>query len=378
MFRGLWSVARKEFIHVRRDPITIFIALMIPMVQLTIFGYALDTDIKHIRTAVCNLDNRAASRELIDKFAATQYYDIVEYVPSDEALRQAIVDGRVHVGIKIPPDYSERLSRGNSARVLVLIDGSDSQMAFRAQSTAVSLGMRLSIQQANNTAHAEPVEAAPVEAPPIDVRPRTLFNPDMRSANFMVPGLLGVIMQLVTVMLTALSIVREKENGTLEQLLVTPVSKLGLMIGKLIPYAVLGVVETGLVLFVMWAIFAVPINGSLLLLWALIPIFLFAGLGLGLLISTFAQNQAQAFQVSFLVILPSVLLSGFFFPRESMPRLIYPFTTIIPVTYFLEILRGIILRGAGWPDLWRQSLILLGMGIGILAVAAARFQKRLG
>ena len=369
MFRGLWSVARKEFIHVRRDPITIFIALMIPMVQLTIFGYALDTDIKHIRTAVCNLDNRAASRELIDKFAATQYYDIVEYVRSDEALRQAIVDGRVHVGIKIPPDYSERVSRGQGARILVLVDGSDSQMAFRAQSTAVSLGLRLSIQQANKLAIANP---------PIDVRPRTLFNPDMRSANFMVPGLLGVIMQLVTVMLTALSIVREKENGTLEQLLVTPVSKLGLMIGKLIPYAVLGVVETGLVLFVMWAIFAVPINGSLLLLWALIPIFLFAGLGLGLLISTFAQNQAQAFQVSFLVILPSVLLSGFFFPRESMPRLIYPFTTIIPVTYFLEILRGIILRGAGWPELWRQALILLGMGVGILAVATARFQKRLG
>lgn len=371
MFRGLLSVAKKEFIHVRRDPVTVFIALMIPMIQLTIFGYALDTDIKHIRTAVYNLDNRAASRELIDKFEATQYYDIVEYVHSDEALRQAIVDGRVHVGIKIPPDYSERLDRGEGARVLVLVDGSDSQMAFRAQSTAVSLGLRLSIQQTNGTGHA-------VEAPPIDIRPRTLFNPDMRSANFMVPGLIGIIMQLVTVMLTALAIVREKENGTLEQLLVTPVSKLGLMVGKLIPYAVIGIVETALVLFVMWALFAVPINGSLLLLWALIPIFLFTGLGLGLLISTVAQNQAQAFQVSFLVILPSVLLSGFFFPREAMPRAIYPFTAIIPVTYFIEILRGIILRGAGWPELWRQSLILLGMGIGILAVAAARFQKRLG
>ena len=369
MFRGLWSVARKELIHVRRDPITVFIALMIPMVQLTIFGYALDTDIKHIRTAVLNQDNRPASRQLIDRFKATQYYDIVEYAHGDEALRQAIVDGRVHVGIKIPPDYSERLARREGARVLVLVDGSDSQMAFRAQSTAVSLGLRLSIQQ---------VDKAAISDPPIDIRTRTLFNPDMRSANFMVPGLVGIIMQLVTVMLTALAVVREKENGTLEQLLVTPVSRLGLMIGKLIPYAVIGVVETALVLFVMWAVFAVPINGSMLLLWALIPIFLFAGLGLGLLISTIAQNQAQAFQVSFLVILPSVLLSGFFFPRESMPRAIYPFTTIIPVTYFLEILRGIILRGAGWNELWRQSLILLGMGVGILAVAAARFQKRLG
>jgi len=370
LFRGLWSVARKEFIHVRRDPITVFIALMIPMVQLTILGYALDTDIKHIRTAVYDLDHRAAGRELIDKFEATQYYDVVEYVDSDDALRQAIVEGRAHVGIKIPPDYSERLAREEDARVLVLVDGSDSQMAFRAQSTAVSLGLQLSIRQVSSKER--------MARPPIDIRPRTLFNPDMRSANFMVPGLLGVIMQLVTVMLTALAIVREKENGTLEQLLVTPVSRLGLMIGKLIPYAVIGILETAMVLFVMWAVFAVPVNGSLLLLWALIPIFLFAGLGLGLLISTFARNQPQAFQLSFLVILPSVLLSGFFFPRESMPPIIYPFTTIIPVTYFLEILRGIILRAAGWPELWRQSLILLGMGVAILAIAAARFQKRLG
>ena len=213
---------------------------------------------------------------------------------------------------------------------------------------------------------------------PVDIRPRTLFNPDMRSANFFVPGLVGVIMQIVTVLLTALSIIREKENGTLEQLLVTPVGRLGLMLGKLVPYGVLGVVETALVLFVMWSVFGVPINGSLLLLWALIPIFLFTGLGLGLLISTIAQSQPQAFQISFLVIMPSILLSGFVFPRDSMPAPIYPVTCIIPVTYFLEILRGIIIRGAGWPELWPQALILAGMGITIITIATARFQKRLG
>lgn len=369
MFRGLWSVARKEFIHMRRDPLTVFISLLLPMVQLTIFGYALDTDVKHIRTIVCNLDNRPASRELIDRFQSTQYYDVVELCTSDAALRQAIVEGRAHVGVKIPPDYSERLERGDNAQVLVLVDGSDSQIAFRAQSTAVSVGMNLSIRQVNK---------GRVVKPPIDVRPRTLFNPDMRSANFMVPGLLGVVMQVVTVMLTALSIVRERENGTLEQLLVTPVSKLGLMIGKIVPYAVLGVVETAMVLFVMWAIFAVPIEGSLLLLWALVPLFLFAGLGFGLLISSVAQNQAQALQMSYFTILPSILLSGFIFPRESMPKIIYPITTIIPVTYFLEILRGIIIRGAGWAEVWKQTLILLVMGVVILAVAASRFRKRLG
>jgi ABC transporter DrrB family efflux protein len=188
----------------------------------------------------------------------------------------------------------------------------------------------------------------------------------------------GVIMQIVTMILTALSIVKEKENGTLEQLMVTPVGKLGVMLGKLLPYGVLGLIESAAVLWIMWAVFGVPVSGSLLLLWALIPIFLFTGLGFGLLISTIAQNQAQAFQVSFLVIMPSILLSGFVFPREAMPAPIYPITAIIPVTYFLEILRGIILRGAGWSELWRQALILAGMGIIILAAATARFQKRLG
>lgn len=374
MFRGFRSIIVKEFIHIRRDPLTLLIAMLIPMVQLTIFGYALDTDIKNIRTAVYDLDRRAASRDLINAFAATRYFRIAEYVDSERALRQAIVAGRVSVGVEIPPDYSERLARGQDARVLVLVDGSDSQVAFRAQSTALSLGLRLSIQRVARAQirHPELVEG------PVDIRPRTLFNPDMRSANFFVPGLVGVIMQIVTVLLTALSIIREKENGTLEQLLVTPVGRLGLMLGKLVPYGVLGVVETALVLFVMWSVFGVPINGSLLLLWALIPIFLFTGLGLGLLISTIAQSQPQAFQISFLVIMPSILLSGFVFPRDSMPAPIYPVTCIIPVTYFLEILRGIIIRGAGWPELWPQALILAGMGITIITIATARFQKRLG
>lgn len=368
MLKGMSAIAVKEFIHVRRDPITIVIALLIPLVQLTIFGYALNTDIKNINTAVLNLDRQTTSRKLIYAFEATGYYKVVENVRSEAALRQAIADGRVHVGIEIPPDYSDKVNSGRSAQVLVLVDGSDSQVAFRAQSTAVSLGLEMSISRIGRL----------TDSPPIDIRPRTLFNPDMKSANFMVPGLLGVIMQLVTTMLTALSIVREKENGTLEQLLVTPVSRLGLMLGKLVPYAVLGAFETAMVLFVMWAIFGVPINGSLVLLCVLAPIFLFTGLGLGLLISTFAQNQAQAFQVSFLVILPSILLSGFFFPRESMPAPIYPVTAIIPVTYFLEILRGIIIRGVGWSGVWQQSLILCAIGLAVITIATLRFQKRLG
>lgn len=369
MFRGLRAIAAKEFIHVLREPSTIVFALLIPMVQLIIFGYALDTDVRHISTAVLNQDQKTASRELINRFIATQYFDVVEYVSSDQTLREEIVSGRAHVGIKIPPDFSENVSRGTGSQVLVLIDGSDSQVASRAQSAALSLGLQLSTER---------ITSRRTYNPSVDVRPRVLFNPDMRSANFFVPGLVGIIMQIVLMMLTALSIVREKENGTLEQLLVTPVGRFGLMVGKLVPYAVLGLIEIAVVLFLMWALFGVPIHGSILLLAALAPIFLFSGLGLGLLISTFAQSQVQAFQASFLIILPSVLLSGFVFPRESMPALIYPVTAIIPVTYYLEILRGIIIRGAGWSELWRQVFILIGLGAVILSIAAARFQKRLG
>jgi len=370
VFRGLVSIALKEFIHLRRDPATLVFALLIPIVQLTIFGYALDTDTKHIRAAVYNLDRRAASRELINKLQATQYYDFVKTVYSDDALREEIVRGNVHVGLKIPPNYSNKLKRGQQAQALVLIDGSDSQIAFRAQSTALSVGLNSSLQLAGLNGLAR----APSR---IDIRPRTLFNPDMKSANFFVPGLVGVILQLVTMMLTALSIVKEKENGTLEQLLVTPVGRMGMMLGKLIPYGLLGLVETALILFIMWAIFGVEVSGSLVLLWLLVPLFLFCSLGLGLMISTFAGNQAQAFQMSFLIILPSVLLSGFVFPRDAMPPMIYPITSIIPVTYFLEILRGIILRGASFADLWRQALILGVMGVVIISIASLRFQKRL-
>jgi ABC transporter DrrB family efflux protein len=369
VLRGLRAVAAKEIIHVRRDPAALAISVLLPIVQLTIFGYALDTDVKHIRTAVYDLDHRPASRQFVHRMEATQYYSVVEYVNSDGALRDSIVAGRAKVGVKIPPDYSEKLLRGETAQILVLVDGSDSQIAFKAQTTAVFLATNMALEK---------LSARGSVTMPVDVRPRVLFNPDMKSANFFVPGLVGLIMQIVTTMLTALSIVREKEQGTLEQLLVTPVDKLALMLGKLAPYAALGLFQTALVVFLMWSVFGVGINGSLLLLAALAPIFLFAGLGLGLMISTFARTQAQAFQASFLIILPSVLLSGFVFPRESMPALIYPLTTIIPVTYFLEILRGIILRGAGWPELWRPAMILLLLGTGIMTIAVARFQKRLG
>ena len=367
MFRGLWPVMRKEVIHIRRDPATRFI-FAIPLLELLLFGYAIEMDVKNISTVVFNLDQQKESRELIKEFESTRYFRVTGQVYSDRDLERAIVSGRAKVGIKIPPDYSEQLVNGRQAQVQVLIDGSDSTSALRLLQASQTLGFLKSLKKIGFT----------TEMVAVDVRPRLLFNPNLESANFFVPGLIGVILQLVTVFLTAFSIVRERERGTMEQLLVTPVSKEGLILGKLLPYCAIGFIQTGLVLTVMVVLFGVPIHGSVSLLLLLSGVFLIPALGMGIVISTFARNQGEAMQMAMMVMLPSILLSGFVFPRESMPYAIYLLTFLIPATYYLEILRGIILRGAGWAALWDEALILLGFGVLFMVLSALRFKKRLG
>jgi len=274
------------------------------------------------------------------------------------------------VALKIPPDYTDRVLLGQPVQVQVLIDGSNSTVAMQALNVSSSIALRESI---TSLARSLGVAASPL----VEARARVLFNPDMRTANFMVPGLVGVILQLVTMLLTAFSIVREKENGTLEQLMVTPVSRLGLIVGKLVPYGVVGIIETISVIIVMRVLFQVPVAGSLLLLGGFTLIFLCTTLGLGLLISTVARNQMEALQVAFLVILPSILLSGFIFPQENMPYPIYVIGQFVPVTYFIRILRGIILRDAGFIDLWQNGAILIVMGFVVLMLATLRFSKRM-
>ncbi len=367
MFRGLWPVMRKEVIHIRRDPATRFI-FAIPLLELLLFGYAIEMDVKNISTVVFNLDQQKESRELIREFESTRYFRVTGQVYSDRELERAIVSGRAKVGIKIPPDYSEQLVNGRQASVQVLIDGSDSTSALRLLQASQTLGFLKSLKKIGFT----------TEMAAVDVRSRLLFNPNLESANFFVPGLIGVILQLVTVFLTAFSIVRERERGTMEQLLVTPVSKEGLILGKLLPYCAIGFMQTGLVLSVMVILFGVPIHGSVSLLLLLSGVFLIPALGMGIVISTFARNQGEAMQMAMMVMLPSILLSGFVFPRESMPYAIYLLTFLIPATYYLEILRGIILRGAGWAALWDEALVLLAFGILFMVLSALRFKKRLG
>ncbi len=369
--RGFIGTLYKEFIHLRRDPATLVLALAIPLMQILLFGYAINTDVKNIPTVVYDLDQRRAGRELIAAYRNTEYFRIVGEVHSDRELKDAVVAGRAKVGIKIPVDFSGRLLTDRQATVLVLVDGSDSSIAMNALNVANAVGLRTSLNRL--------VESSPTGSPavPVEVRPRMLFNPDLKSANFIIPGLIGIILQNITILLTAFAIVRERERGTLEQLLVTPIQPLALMLGKLIPYGVVGFLETCMVLLVMRGVFGVPIHGSLLLLLFFSFLFLLPSLGLGLFISTVATNQAQAYQMAFFIILPSILLSGFMFPRDSMPTIMYYLGYLLPVTYFLDILRGIILRGAGFAHLWPDAAALVAFGAVILAVSALRFHKHI-
>jgi len=370
VFRGFSAIVYKETIHILRDPKTLLLMLVIPGIQLTIFGYAIRLDVENIPTVYYNLDGREASRVLLDRFTNTGYFKFVGQSYSDDELNGAIIDGRAKVGIKIPPDFSDDIALGKPSQVQVLIDGSDSTVAMQALNVANAIAMQSSFQIIQ--------ERLPGQRQPIEMRPRVLFNPDMKTANFMVPGLIGIVLQVVTMFLTAFAVVREKETGTLEQLMVTPVSRLGLMVGKLSPYACIGAFEVFVVVLLMRFLFQVRIEGSVMLLAAFSILFLFTSLGLGLMVSTIASNQVQAIQIAFLVMLPSVLLSGFMFPQESMPYPIYVFGQVFPVTYFIRILRGIILRGAGFSELWPQGLGLIVIGTILLGVSATRFRKTLG
>jgi ABC transporter DrrB family efflux protein len=378
---GLLAILLKEFLHIRRQPSTIFFMLVVPVIQTIIFGYAIETQIEHIPMVVYDLDGRRTARELVEAFENTDRFDVVERAHDEARFRRALTSGAAKVGLTIPPNYSDRIVSGEQVQVQVLIDGSDSQVATTALNAAQLLGLNLSIRLAR--AKGEAMNVAPARDPtgranlPIEIRPRLLFNPDLESARFFVPGLVGIILQLVTLFLTSFAIVRERELGTLEQLFATPVGRQALMLGKLLPYALVGIVETLIVLTVMIYVFDVPIRGSALLLVGLSMLFMVGSLGLGLLVSTVAKSQVEAVQFAFVVMLPSVLLSGFVFPRSQMPLPIYLISFAIPATYFIEILRGIVLRGAALPDLTGPVLGLAAVGAAVLTLSVVRFRKQL-
>ncbi|HEX3469232.1 MAG TPA: ABC transporter permease [Candidatus Elarobacter sp.] len=357
--RGYGAVLYKEIRHVLRDRATLALAVALPIAQVTIFGYAINTKVEHIASAVLNEDFGAESVTFVDALRASRTFDIIENVASRDALMREIVAGRASVAFDIPPNFTADLRAGRAPQVQALIDGSDASVAQPAFAAATEIGASL---------HARFV-------PTVDVRARVLFNPGLRSANFFVPGLIGVIMQLITMFLTALSIVGERERGTLDQMMVTPIGALGLMLGKITPYAIIGFVDMLLVLAAMHWVFAVPIAGSLALLIVLSIGFLMAALGLGLLVSSNAKTQLEAMLGVLALTLPSILLSGFFFERSLMPPIMQWAGWLIPLTYFFEILRGIILRGAGAGDLVGPIVAMLALGAVVLLAASIRFTR---
>jgi drug efflux transport system permease protein len=366
-FRGFAAVFYKEVLHVRRDPGTLFFSLLIPLMQMVVLGFAIDTNVRQVHTVVYNADGRQESRELIDRLKNSDTFNVIRYVENDHDLNDEIIGGKARVGIKIPVDFSDRLIHGMSAQVLVLIDGSDSSVAGQAINVTTAIGLDESLRR----------EVTDSTAPfAVDMRPKLLFNPDSRSPNFFLPGLTAVLLLNVTTFLTAFAIVREKERGTLEQLFVTPVRPFGLLLGKLLPYFFIGFFELCNILFFMRFVFRVPIHGNVFLLALLSIPYLFVCLSFGMLISSKANSQAQAMQLAFLTFLPSIFFSGYIFPRETMPIFFRVLSYFIPASYFINITRGIILRGAGLQHLWIDGLALTAMGTILLVIAARRFSNK--
>lgn len=371
----LISVVKKEIIQIKRDPPSLIMGFVMPIFMLLIFGYAVTTDVNHIRTAVLDQSKSYDSRQLINNFRNTGYFDTVAYVDNFNEMTNLIDGGEVRVGIIIPPEYARKIRSNLPVQLQLIVDGSDPLVARTALSTAQVIAQNKVFDLKIKTLQQAGLGIS--LKPNLDLRYRVWYNPNMESIKFNIPGLIGLIMQNVTMLLTAFAMVRERERGTLEQLIITPVKPAELILGKLIPYIAIGFLDIAIILSfgVFW--FNVPIKGSVLLLLALAFVFLMAALGFGMFVSTVAKTQLQAMQVSVIIILPSVLLSGFTFPRESMPKIIQGIGYFLPLTYFIKILRGIILKGVGVSYLWKDIAILSLFAVGILTLSVIRMKKKL-
>ncbi|MDD4779446.1 MAG: ABC transporter permease [Tissierellia bacterium] len=369
-FKRVLSIIRKEFFQIKRDKRTIAIIIMMPIMELLLFGYAASTSVDHIPTVVYNNDIGIESRELLDSFVNSQYFDLDYYAESIKDVQKFIDNGDAKAGIIIPPEFSDDIKNGKMAQIQLIVDGSDPTTAQTILSSAGGVVQSMSVDIIQETRGMSMPQV-------LDLRSRVWYNPNMSSINFNIPGLIGVILQTVTLMLTSFSIVRERERGTMEQLIVTPITKMELMVGKIVPYVIIGFVDIvlALALSVFW--FKVPIAGSITLLLLFSVIFLFGSLGVGLVISTVSKSQLQAMQLSMFMIMPNILLSGYMFPIEAMPDIINKISTVLPLTYFIKVLRGIILKGNGFSQLYQEFIILTAFGLGFLLLATIKFKKKI-
>ncbi len=365
------AISQKEFVHLRRDRGTLAMALMIPLFQLTLFGF-IDQTVSNLPTVVVDQDGTRYARELMDKLRATHTFKITHVTPDPRLGRDDIAAGRARVGVVIPPDFHDTRALGTGSKILVLIDGSDSNVSAQALASVNGVAA-----DENTQATTEQLQVgAKAPDPALSVQPIILFNPDGRTANFIIPGLIAILLQIVAIVLTAISIVREREKGTLEQLLVTPINPLGLMLGKLAPYLFIGFAEMAMILSAMRYVFGVPISGSIVFLFVMALIYLFALLSIGLAISTRAQTQAQAQQMAQMFLLPSIFLSGYIFPQNGLPFVLRWIGRILPATHMIEIMRGVVLREAGPVQLWPNVAALVAISVLMVTMSVRNFKKQ--
>lgn len=362
------AIFQKEFLHITRDRGTLVIALTIPIFQLILFGF-IDQTVTNVPTVVVDQDGTGEARLLMDKLRATHTFAITRVTRDPHDARTEITAGHAKIGIVIPPDYHDRRVRNDGAQILVLIDGSDSNVSAQALGAVNGVASDVSLKALNDSFTGPPPPSA------LAVQPIILFNPDGRTANYIIPGLVAILLQIVAMVLTAVSIVRERERGTLEQLLVTPIHPVGLMLGKLAPYLFIGIAEMAMILTAMRYIFDVPISGSLVFLFMMALVYLFALLSMGLFISTRAQTQAQAQQMAQFFLLPSIFLSGYIFPVAGLPFVLKWIGRVLPATHMVEIMRGVVLRNAGPLELLPNVLALLAISAVMVTLSVRQFRK---
>jgi ABC-2 type transport system permease protein len=365
MWASFVAILRKEILHILRDRTTLFVAVTIPILEMLLFG-SLDQTVRDLPTVIVDQDHSTASRELIDQLRASRTFAITHITADTHEARKEIVAARARVAVVIPPDFHDNLSRSQPAKILVLIDGSDSTASSQALASINGLVASRNLAEIQRVVDAEP---------PLSAQPVILFNPAGRTANYIIPGLIAILLQLVATVLAALSIVREREKGTLEQLLVTPVHPLGLTLGKLAPYLVMGFVQMSIILVFMRLIFQVEITGSILLLFSITFFYLFSLLAMGMLISSRARTQAEAMQKAQMLLLPSIFLSGYIFPFSGLPLILQFVGQALPATHMIAITRGIVLRGATAIELWPHIAALLAICAVLVILSVFRLRR---
>jgi len=371
----LISLIRKEFIQIARDPRTLIIALLIPVMQLFMLGYAATNDVRNLPMAIFDQDHSPAARDLLDAFRASDYFRIAYDVDSEAEIRRLIDRGDARVGLIIPPDYGAEIRRVGQTQIMFVFDGSDATATKTALAAAQQIGQQ----------HATEIQMARLEREgladelelPIEIRTQVWYNPDLEDAYFMIPGLIGQILYTITAILTATAIVRERERGTIEQLIVTPIRPWELIVGKITPYVLIALFDTLETLFIGSWWFGVPVRSSMGLLLALSGLFLFTSLGIGLLASANAQTQQEAMITVFATMLPAIMLSGYLFPIEAMPQWLQWISAAIPLTYYLRVIRALLLKGVGVVDLQNEILALIFFAVVLIGAASLRFRKRL-